>query len=110
MSDIGTVEMFLLTNSKRGAQFIDFAEDVVEHIDNYTVPQYGDAPNDQAEQWTAWTCIEQAKKYLNRFGRNARPGQDRLDMLKCAHYIQLAYSKLAQNPGVVDPDSSTKTD
>lgn len=92
--------------SQRALHFGQFAECVIQHIDNYTVPQYGDAPNDQVEQWSAAFCVENAKKYLNRFGRNRRPDQEFLDLLKAAHYIQLAYTKL-QNSSPVHSDDST---
>lgn len=80
--------------SVRGKEFEDFSGDVIKHIENYTVPQYGDSPNDLVEEWTVQQCIDSAKKYLARHGRNQREGQDELDLIKAAHYIQIAYTKL----------------
>jgi len=80
--------------SKRGFNWVMFAEDVLKHVDNYTVPQYGDMGEDQVTDWTAEHCIEQAKKYMNRFGKNNRPGQEKLDLLKAAHYVSLACEKM----------------
>lgn len=89
----------VVTTSVRGAEWMDFAMEVASHIEAYTVPQYGDKGVDQATEYTADDCIVQCKKYLNRYGRNARPGQERLDMLKTAHYLQLAADKMSEHEG-----------
>lgn len=81
-------------NSIRGQQFEWFANQVIEHIETYTVPQYGDYPNDQVEEWTPELCIAQISKYSARFGKNSREGQELLDLIKIAHYAQIAYSKM----------------
>lgn len=83
--------------SKRGDNWLRFSEEVRHHVDNYTVPQYGDAGEDRATHYTAEECIKQVEKYTARFGRNQRPGQQRLDLLKAAHYIQLAAEKLERS-------------
>lgn len=75
-----------------------FAAKVADHIENYTVPQYGDAPNDNVESWSAQDCIAQVQKYAARFGNNQRTGQEELDLMKIAHYAQLALGKLKQKP------------
>lgn len=80
--------------SNRGQEWHDFARTVGHHIETYTVPQYGDAPGDQIENWTAEQCAKQIAKYAARFGRNARDEQDLLDMIKIAHYACLAYNKM----------------
>ncbi len=80
--------------SIRGKQFEWFANQVIEHIETYTVPQYGDYPNDQVEEWTPELCIAQIGKYSARFGKNSREGQELLDLIKIAHYAQIAYSKM----------------
>lgn len=81
-------------NSIRSQQFEWFANQVIEHIETYTVPQYGDYPNDQVEEWTPELCIAQIGKYSARFGKNSREGQELLDLIKIAHYAQIAYSKM----------------
>ncbi len=78
--------------SIRGREFSRFAELVVDHIENYTVPQYGDKGEDQCTNYSIDDCIKQAQKYLARYGRNAREGQEELDFKKAAHYIQMAYT------------------
>lgn len=76
--------------SKRGEDWRAFSSEVNEHIEEYTVPQYGDKGEDQATTYTVEDHIKQAQKYLARFGRNSRPGQEMLDFRKAAHYIQMA--------------------
>lgn len=75
-----------------------FAAKVADHIESYTVPQYGDAPNDNVESWSAQDCIAQVQKYAARFGNNQRTGQEELDLMKIAHYAQLAMGKMKQKP------------
>lgn len=87
-----------MTISNRGKDWMVFAEKVLSHIENYTVPQYGDAPDDQVEEWDAQDCTTTIRRYASRSGKNQRSGQDKLDMLKTAHYAQLAYNKLPTNP------------
>lgn len=81
-------------DSNRAKDFQEFSKLVINHIDKYTVPQYGDSPDDLVEEWTVQQCVDSAKKYLARHGRNQREGQDELDLIKAAHYIQIAYTKL----------------
>jgi hypothetical protein len=90
LADKTTIDRITL----RGSDWLSFSTEVFEHIETYTVPQYGDKGEDSASEYTAEDCIKQAQKYMSRFGRNSRPGQERLDLLKAAHYVQLAASKL----------------
>lgn len=82
--------------AQRTKDWNEFATKVADHIENYTVPQYGDAPNDNVESWSAQDCIAQVQKYAVRFGKNQRAGQEELDLMKIAHYAQLAMGKLEQ--------------
>lgn len=79
--------------TRRGKDRIEFAERVLRHIEEYTVPQYGDAPEDQVEEWTEEECILTVKRYAARHGRNAREGEQMRDFLKIAHYTQIAELK-----------------
>ena len=79
--------------SQRGKDWQEFAAKVLDHIENYTVPQYGDAPNDLAETWTPRQSLDCVDRYSKRYGRNSRDGQQALDFTKMAHYVQLAYLK-----------------
>lgn len=58
--------------AQRTKDWNEFAAKVADHIENYTVPQYGDAPNDNVESWSAQGCIDQVQKYAARFGTNQR--------------------------------------
>lgn len=84
--------------AQRTKDWNEFAAKVADHIENYTVPQYGDAPNDNVESWSSQDCIAQIQKYAARFGANQRAGQEELDLMKIAHYAQLAMGKLQQKP------------
>lgn len=81
-------------NSQRGKDWMMFAAEVVVHIEQYTVPQYGDKGEDQASEYDSSDHVKQAKKYLARYGNNSRPGQEILDLLKTAHYCQMAAMEL----------------
>ncbi len=82
--------------SKRAKEWCQFSDEVFDHIENYTVKQYGDVDNDLASDYTAEQCVQQIKKYVTRFGNNQRFGQEQLDMVKIAHYAQMAYKILGQ--------------
>lgn len=83
------------TPSNRGMKAHMFFRQVINHIDNYTVPQYGDSPDDLAETWSSDDCMKQLDKYIKRFKKNSRIGQQESDFLKMAHYVQLAAEKYA---------------
>jgi hypothetical protein len=79
--------------SIRGDEWMAFAKKVHEHIEYYTVPQYGDKGEDQITNYSADDCVTAIKKYANRFGQNQREGQQKLDFMKVAHYAQCAHDK-----------------
>lgn len=79
-------------DSLRAEEFVQFARAVLEHIDTYTVPQYGDKGSDLASEYTRQKCLEEIKKYAARAMTNARgPAEAMRDLLKIAHYSQMAY-------------------
>jgi hypothetical protein len=80
--------------SNRGSDWNDFSKDVLHHIETYTIPQYGDAPDDMLSNESPQYLMKQVQKYLNRFGNNQREGQHLLDLMKMTHCVQIAYSKL----------------
>lgn len=86
--------------SQRGQDWIEFAEEVLEHIENYTIPQYGDKGKDPVTKWTDEDCLRQVDKYLKRRGRNSRQDQDKLDLLKSAHFIQIGSMKADEKEDV----------
>ena len=83
--------------SLRGNDWISFQCKVWQHIEEYTIPQYGDKDEDQASEFTFQDCIANIKRYTNRAGRNSRGREEELrDLIKIAHYAQLAYNKLEE--------------
>jgi DNA-binding ferritin-like protein (Dps family) len=80
--------------SERGNDWLNFSDKMFNHIENYTVKQYGDKGNDQITHWEIGDCIKQIEKYFRRFGSNQRSGQDLLDLMKIAHYAQMAFDKM----------------
>lgn len=69
-----------------------FSDDVITHIDEYVIPQYGDKGNDECADYTIEDLVKQIKKYSARQGKNSRPGQDQIDLIKIAHYAQMAHT------------------
>ena len=88
-----------MKQSKKGLEWTKFALDVLAHVENYTVPQYGDTGDSDIDNWAPEDCILAIKKYTSRFGRNSRPGQGKLDMLKIAHYACFVFNKLDERGG-----------
>lgn len=82
--------------------WLGFAVRVRNHIRDYVLPQYGDntAPD---LAYTADDCIKHAQRYLARFGRQSRDGEELLDLMKAAHWIQIAHDKLAEGYRLPDP-------
>lgn len=100
--------------SKRGDDWKVFAEKVYRHIEDYTVPQYGDEGVDEITHYTSADCVRHIRKYTKRFGQNQRAGQEELDFIKIAHYAQCGMDKLGDiaveknsTTFVVDGDSAS---
>ncbi len=79
--------------SSRGEEWKEFSLMVLDHIENYTVPQYGDFPKDQATEWDIEQCADSIKRYCNRANSSVRPGEDVRDALKIAHYACMMHGK-----------------
>ena len=86
--------------SKRAGDWKWFSEIMINHIDNYTVPQYGDRPDDEVADWTPEACVFAIRKYLSRFGKQSRRGEQQLDLLKMAHFTQILYDKVGEDINV----------
>jgi len=74
----------------------EFSDAVEEHIAKYTIPQYGDWPDDQVtNDFTVADMKANIKRYYNRIGKGAR-GQDEAvrDCLKGAHYFCMLRNKI----------------
>lgn len=78
-----------------------FSKLVEDHVADYTIHQYGDYPDDGLTHWTPQECINMVAKYVVRFGKNARGEKEQLrDMLKIAHFAQVAYVKMKGEEGL----------
>ena len=86
----------MIPQTSRGTEWASFALEVLDHIENYTVPQYGDAGEDQIDDWPIGACLLAMIKYAKRSGNNIRLNQDKIDMLKIAHYACFVYNKLKE--------------
>lgn len=84
-----------LPRSARGREWLLFSDLVLDHIETYTVRQYGDKPNDQLEKmWTVEDCIKAIAKYVGRYGAAQRgQAEEDRDLLKIAHYACVAFTK-----------------
>ena len=83
--------------SNRCAQFLNVMADAVEHIEEYTIPQYGDYPDDQMTTWEDRDFIVQLRRYINRAESNARGEVEaQRDLLKIIHYAATLYYNRAK--------------
>ena len=92
-----------MANTERGAEWNDFATMVLGHIEEYTVPQYGDFPSDMVAGWTVAECIAQIDKYVKRYQVMRRGRLETLrDMAKIAHYACMAFYKMNPTQDEID--------
>ena len=81
--------------SKKGWEWVAFAKRVCDHIESYTLTQYGDS--DGAINLTPDQIISNIERYLQRYGRGARGIEEqRRDFLKVAHYACLLAQKFEE--------------
>ena len=78
--------------SNRLDDWLEFGTYVSKHIEEYTVPQYGDKGNDRATELTIQDLLKDCEKYIKRFGKVTRERQEQ-DFYKMAHYICIAWDK-----------------
>lgn len=84
--------------SRKADKWVDFSTRVVDHIENYVIPQYGDDGEAPDKNYSESDCIKQAERYIARHGKNSRPGQESMDLFKAVHWIQMAFHR--QKAGV----------
>jgi hypothetical protein len=96
--DSKLIKLLPLPHSNRATEWFNFSELVVKHIENYTVPQYGDKPTDPLHtDWSILDCTLAIKEYASRSTTNARgPEEEKRYFLKIAHYAAVAYFKLIE--------------
>jgi len=84
-------------HTQSGKIWMDFHRAVLEHIEGYTVPQYGDFPDCPVARFTVQDIKTQLLRYINRMESNARgPAEAKRDCLKIAHYASILW--MALNP------------
>lgn len=71
-----------------------FSENVSQHISDYTVPQYGDFPNDLRTTCHEDVILADMQRYLTRY-KDGKRGADETtrDMLKLAHYASMLWCR-----------------
>lgn len=83
--------------SKKAEEFAKFSVEVLKHIEEYAVPQYGDYPNDLIKETSIDDIVHDMQRYLHRMKTNARGAKEvERDFLKLAHYSCIAYYKLKE--------------
>jgi hypothetical protein len=83
--------------SNKSRRWLKFAEHVMFHIENYVIPQYGDDGHDPHSDYTVQDFFKAIERYIKRYGRNSRPGQQALDFFKSAHIVQEAFDKYKED-------------
>ena len=83
------------TKHKKTEQFAEFSKEVLNHIENYVVPQYGDFPDKTIAKFTPDKIQGKLEAYVDRIGKSARGPEDGLrDCLKIAHFACFLYALL----------------
>jgi len=83
----------ITTTTKRGLEVLEIMERLINHVDNYTVPAYGDKGEDFATTMSEQQIYDQIAKYERRRGRYVRPDQEHTDPLKVIHYYIILLGK-----------------
>jgi len=95
-----------MTDTKE-REFAKFALEVIEHIKNYVIPQYGNYPDEMIDGFTIADIKAQLARYVGRIGTNARGQQEaERDCLKIAHYACLLLRKLREEKEALCESSS----
>ena len=90
-------------STNKGREWEDFAEEVMTHVEDYVVPQYGDSPDDVASTWDVLEIKSQLSRYVNRIGRNARgEAETRRDCRKIAHYACILALRIDKNQKLLE--------
>lgn len=84
-------------------QYTQFMHFVLEHIDNYVVPQYGDFPDKTVAKFTTEKIQGKLEAYVDRVGKSSRGPEDALrDCLKIAHFACYLYAILKHGNAQAD--------
>jgi len=82
----------------RVADWEHFNSQMLKHIPQYTIVQYGNqSGDDQAAKFSVEDCWTNIQRYYNRRGSSTRGPKEKLrDVIKVAHYAKFIYDKLRQ--------------
>lgn len=81
----------------KSQEWREFSDKVTKHIIDYCIPQYGDYPDAEIEEWTISDIKAFLRQYVNRIGSTVRGiGQAKQDALKIAHYGCYLLKKLEE--------------
>jgi len=79
----------------RVEEWKNFSDVVISHIENYTLPQYGDTDTDQIDEFSTEECWKNVQRYFNRRNTNVRGVAEQVrDVLKVAHYMSFIFHKM----------------
>lgn len=82
-------------HSEKGCAWARFADMVVNHIENYSVPQYGPTLSENTDVTSTEDCLKYIAKYLRRHGSDRRGRIEELrDLVKIAHFAQFAFDMM----------------
>jgi len=83
--------------SRKGMLWMRFSWEVLQHIQKYVIPQYGDLPDAMIDHFTVQSLKNQFIRYFVRIGTNSRgPEEAKRDALKIAHYACYLWAKLRE--------------
>lgn len=94
----------------RAEEVTQFADLLYKHVTSYANEQYGEKGNDRITTNTIRECLDQCKKYIERYGRQQREGQQHADFLKMAHYVCCAFWKFQEAEQTKENDVNSITD
>ena len=81
--------------SAKGNTWLSFSAITLEHIENYSVPQYGPDIKENTDVDGPDDCRKYIAKYLRRAGSERRGRIEELrDLVKIAHFAQIAFDMM----------------
>lgn len=82
--------------SNKATNWKNFNDVVIDHIENYSVPQYGPDIKTNVDVEDTVDCLKYIAKYKNRHGSSRRGRIEELrDLVKIAHFAQLGFDMMS---------------
>ncbi len=78
--------------SNRLDDWLLFGGYVSKHIEEDTIPEYGDKGNDRATELTIHDLLKDCDKYIKRYGKVTKERQEK-DFYKMVHCVCMAWDK-----------------